>query len=291
LEGCLDVKGSDPPAEAGQNDGFDDRPLSVTAATRTVTDPGAGSTALGTPPAPGARPEVAYARISGGGSSSGDLQRRALAARLSGLKRQLADLHSATARRSLDERKETRILVFALSAVLVFFFAASFVNQVEVRELHEDLEEEITRRADLTVDGLERSIETLRRRHLPSLKSSIESSIRELNAEDRSRLEKVEIAMRELKNANGRQAGQTLAILEDHLERVQKITHEIRDLQIRLLAKAEPSSEASSGRESQDAPAAPRAAPRAAQQGGAEPATALVPEYVISPGPPPHAER
>ena len=109
--------------------------------------------------------------------------------RLAHLSRRLEELHQAESRRFSEERRETWILVFALSVVLVFCFAAFFMNQMEVRDLRSGLEQELERRSLETAASFEDALDALHLERVPSMHAALEKLIRETGRRDRQSLE------------------------------------------------------------------------------------------------------
>lgn len=166
-----------------------------------------------------------------------DAFRELVVSRFGYLNRQLSDFQVASAKRAAEERRETRLLLVALSAVLIFCFAAFYMNQIEVRDLHTGLQEEIEQRSTDTVDYLEQSIESLRNEHLPGMHAQLERKLRERDGEYRKGLATLQSEIENVGTRTGTQVSEALRIMEDHLQRVQKLSRDIHQLQIELLAR------------------------------------------------------
>ncbi len=146
--------------------------------------------------------------------------------RLSHLSRRLEELHQAEVNRFSEERRETWILVFALSVVLVFCFAAFFMNQMEVRDLRTGLEEELERRSLETVTAIEETLDGLRLEKLPRMQASLEKLIREKDRRDRRSLDDL-LAMLRARGEGENSLEPRLAALEARLEALLQATKEL----------------------------------------------------------------
>ena len=154
-----------------------------------------------------------------------------LANRLSHLGRRLEELHQCEINRFAEERHETWILVFALSVVLVFCFAAFFMNQMEVRELRTGLEESLDRRASETVAAIETTVANLHLDRIPKLKGSIDS-IEDLITENErhasGELKNLFASLKAGREANDSRLDERLVQVEAQLECLLRMSRDIR---------------------------------------------------------------
>lgn len=155
-----------------------------------------------------------------------------LATQVSQVNRRVADVYDMHERRSHEDRKETYILVFALSVVLVFCFAAFFMHQMEVRDLHSNLEDEIERQEGHTRFELQEKIDTLGSKQLPELLALLDARLSTLEQSEQSARQALGVAVSDEGKRSRRQVSEMLLLLEDRLDRMQREMHAIRQLQI-----------------------------------------------------------
>ena len=90
-----------------------------------------------------------------------------------------------------EDRKETWVLVAALTVVVVFCLVAFYLNQAEVREMHSGLQSEIDQAGRAAVSSMERRLAGLRLEKLPEAQASLDRFIREKDRRDGERLGEV----------------------------------------------------------------------------------------------------
>lgn len=168
--------------------------------------------------------------------SRNTIHHEVLMSRLSHLSRRLEELHQVEIHRSSEERKETWILVFALSVVLIFCFAAFFMNQMEVRDLKVSLENDLERRTLQTVASIEETLEDFHLDKLTKLHSSLESVMRKKDQRDREALLELLVEVQKQgKRGEGREAhlNKNLKSLEDHLKAFMDLSKVVQEQQLR----------------------------------------------------------
>jgi hypothetical protein len=173
-----------------------------------------------------------FDRAEDDGGAAGDsrdlVPREYLLGRLGHLGRRLEELHQAEIQRIAEERRETWILVLALSVVLVFCFAAFFMNQMEVRELRSGLEEELERRSTQTVSAIEDTIDGLQLEKLPRLQASLERMLREKDTRDQRGFEDVLDEVRRQGATASQRLDDRIRALEERLEAALRLARETR---------------------------------------------------------------
>ena len=159
-----------------------------------------------------------------------------LVTQMSQVNRRVADVYELHERRGLEDRKETYILVFALSVVLVFCFAAFFMHQMEVRDLHSTLHDEIERQEGHTRFELREKIETLGSKQLPELLALVDARLATLEGSEQLARQALNDVVAKEGQRSRRQASEMLLLLEDRLDRMQRELHDMRQLQIEGVA-------------------------------------------------------
>jgi hypothetical protein len=153
--------------------------------------------------------------------------------RLGHLSRRLEDLHQAEIHRAGEERRETWLLVGALGVVLVFCFAAFFMNQMEVRDLRVGLEEQLERRSNLTIASLEEALDGLARERLPKLQAAVEKSLKDKARQDGDKLQGLMEELQTQGRKSEAQLAETVQALEARLSLLLKLSREIQDEQLK----------------------------------------------------------
>lgn len=172
------------------------------------------------------------------GVDAGEFQ-EFVATRLGQLNRQLSDMHASGARRVAELRRESRFLLLALGAALVFCLVAFYLTQVQVREVREGILSEVQQASDRAEERLASSFEDLHSRQLPALRTRLQAMIEENRDQDSKRLKSMEAELRQVGDQNAVHLGEALRILEDQLWRVRSISEEVRVLQKELLERNE----------------------------------------------------
>ncbi len=160
-----------------------------------------------------------------------------VAGRLGHLHRQLSELQASGARRVAEERRESRFLLLALGAALVFCFVAFYLTQAQVREVRDGVLAEVQDASERAEEKMASSFQELHSRHLPALRARLETKMQEGRDQDLKRLKSIEAELRQVGDRNAVHLGEALRILEDQLWRVRTISEEVRVLQKELLDK------------------------------------------------------
>lgn len=154
-----------------------------------------------------------------------------IAQRLGHVSRRLEEIHQAADLRVAEQRKETWVLLIGLSIVLLFCFAAFFMNQIEVHDLHSGLQSDLERRSEETVESIQKAVAELYGKNLPKLQAAMEKTLKEKDQRDHSALGKILTELESQGSKNEAQVEESQKLLEDCLERMERLVRELHTLQ------------------------------------------------------------
>ena len=127
-----------------------------------------------------------------------------------------------------EDRKETWVLVAALTVVVVFCLVAFYLNQAEVREMHSGLQSEIDQAGRAAVSSMERRLAGLRLEKLPEAQASLDRFIREKDRRDGERLGEVRDDLRRRSEEAATDLRREIAAVQQEMAALRKLLDEAR---------------------------------------------------------------
>ncbi len=165
---------------------------------------------------------------------------REIAAHMGYLNRQVSDLEALNLRRSHQSRRETWLLAGGISMVLLFCFAAFYMNQVEVKDLQVSLKQEIKDRTEINTARLGRSLHHLHTKSLPDLRIALEDKLLELDSGNQTKIAALKEELSEIKEQNESNTTLVDASSQKQLQSLDQLSEELQSLmtQVKELKKA-----------------------------------------------------
>ena len=151
-----------------------------------------------------------------------------LVSQMGEINRRMADVCEGQQHRTHENRRESYMLIFAMSAILVFCCVAFFLHQIEMRDLHTGLEEQIDRQEGHTRHNLERRIDGLTAKHLPKMFSVLNHRLDSMESSRQKARAELVAEMGQRSESSRRQYDEVLRLLGDRIGRLQD---ELRQVQ------------------------------------------------------------
>lgn len=151
-----------------------------------------------------------------------------LVSQMGQINRRMADVSEGQRRRTHENRRESCMLIFALSAILIFCCVAFFIHQVEMRDLHTGLEEQIDRQEGHTRHDFERRMDTLTVKQLPRMFSVLSRRLDSMESSRQKARAELVAEMGQRGESSRRQYEEVLRLLGDRIGHLQE---ELRQVQ------------------------------------------------------------
>jgi hypothetical protein len=160
----------------------------------------------------------------------------ALAAELAIFNRRLEDLLSQERPRgrSFEERKETWVLLGALTLVVMFCFVAFYLNQSEMREMQSGLQEDMERAGRTAASSVERAISGFHLERLPEAQGAVERLLKEKDRRDAQHYSDLLAEVQRQSSQSGTRLREDLRGIEDQLVGLRQLSEEIHQLETEI---------------------------------------------------------
>jgi len=119
--------------------------------------------------------------------------------------------------RSPEDRRETWVLLSALTLVVIFCLVAFYLNQTEMREMQSGLQEDIDRAGHAAVSSLERAISSYHLERLPEAQAAVERLLRDKERRDGERYQEILGELQRQSDQAGRRLCEELRTIEEKL--------------------------------------------------------------------------
>jgi len=163
-------------------------------------------------------------------SSAGSLieVQQLLVSQVGQINRRMADVSEGQRHRTHENRRESYMLIFAMSAILIFCCVAFFIHQAGMRDLHTGLEEQIDRQEGHTRHDLERRMDALTVKQLPRMFSALSHRLDSMESSRQKARAELVTEMGQRSKSSRRQYEEALRLLGDRIGLLQEELRQVK---------------------------------------------------------------